>query len=36
MTESNTSATDVDAVIVGAGFAGMYELVRMRRADSAR
>jgi len=32
MTESNTSATDVDAVIVGAGFAGMYELVRMRRA----
>jgi cation diffusion facilitator CzcD-associated flavoprotein CzcO/acetyl esterase/lipase len=29
MTESNT---DVDVVIVGAGFAGMYELVRMRRA----
>ncbi len=24
--------TDVDVVIVGAGFAGMYELVRMRRA----
>ncbi len=31
MTESNTTA-DVDVVIVGAGFAGMYELVRMRRA----
>ncbi len=30
MTESNT--TDVDVVIVGAGFAGMYQLVRMRRA----
>ena len=30
MTESRT--TDVDVVIVGAGFAGMYELVRMRRA----
>ena len=29
MTESST---DVDVVIVGAGFAGMYELVRMRRA----
>ena len=30
MTENST--TDVDVVIVGAGFAGMYELVRMRRA----
>lgn len=30
MSESNTH--DVDVVIVGAGFAGMYELVRMRRA----
>ena len=30
MTENNT--TDVDVVIVGAGFAGMYQLVRMRRA----
>lgn len=30
MTESSTH--DVDVVIVGAGFAGMYELVRMRRA----
>ena len=30
MTEKST--TDVDVVIVGAGFAGMYELVRMRRA----
>ncbi len=29
MTETNT---DVDVVIVGAGFAGMYQLVRMRRA----
>ncbi len=26
------ASTDVDVVIVGAGFAGMYELVRMRRA----
>ncbi len=26
------SSIDVDVVIVGAGFAGMYELVRMRRA----
>ncbi len=26
------TSTDVDVVIVGAGFAGMYELVRMRRA----
>ena len=26
------AGTDVDVVIVGAGFAGMYELVRMRRA----
>ena len=31
MTESK-STTDVDVAIVGAGFAGMYELVRMRRA----
>jgi cation diffusion facilitator CzcD-associated flavoprotein CzcO/acetyl esterase/lipase len=30
MTENST--TDVDVVIVGAGFAGMYQLVRMRRA----
>ena len=29
MTENST---DVDVVIVGAGFAGMYQLVRMRRA----
>jgi cation diffusion facilitator CzcD-associated flavoprotein CzcO len=29
MSESNTN---VDVVIVGAGFAGMYQLVRMRRA----
>ena len=28
----NESSTDVDVVVVGAGFAGMYELVRMRRA----
>ena len=26
------AGSDVDVVIVGAGFAGMYELVRMRRA----
>jgi cation diffusion facilitator CzcD-associated flavoprotein CzcO/acetyl esterase/lipase len=26
------NSTDVDVVIVGAGFAGMYQLVRMRRA----
>jgi len=34
MTESSTAAasTDVDIVIVGAGFAGMYQLVRARRA----
>ena len=31
MTDSS-STTNVDVVIVGAGFAGMYELVRMRRA----
>ncbi len=30
MAEHNS--TDVDVVIVGAGFAGMYQLVRMRRA----
>ncbi len=34
MTEQgmNTTTTDVDVVIVGAGFAGMYQLVRARRA----
>ena len=31
MTQNNTT-TDVDMVIVGAGFAGMYQLVRARRA----
>jgi cation diffusion facilitator CzcD-associated flavoprotein CzcO/acetyl esterase/lipase len=29
---SEHTSTDVDVVIVGAGFAGMYQLVRMRRA----
>lgn len=29
---SETTNTEVDVVIVGAGFAGMYQLVRMRRA----
>ena len=34
MTDSSTAgaSTDVDIVIVGAGFAGMYQLVRARRA----
>jgi cation diffusion facilitator CzcD-associated flavoprotein CzcO/acetyl esterase/lipase len=32
MTEQHTHHTDVDVVIVGAGFAGMYQLVRARRA----
>ena len=34
MTESSNAgaSTDVDVVIVGAGFAGMYQLVRARRA----
>ena len=31
-TSSATTTTDVDVVIVGAGFAGMYQLVRARRA----
>ncbi len=31
-TTSSNSTTDVDVVIVGAGFAGMYQLVRARRA----
>ncbi len=32
MTEQQATNTDVDVVIVGAGFAGMYQLVRARRA----
>jgi cation diffusion facilitator CzcD-associated flavoprotein CzcO/acetyl esterase/lipase len=32
MSEHTSTDVDVDVVIVGAGFAGMYQLVRMRRA----